>query len=223
MRSPPEPGDVVVRPYAVGDRARVRWICHQTGYMGDPAGWMWRDQESFSALFCDWWIDHQPTSALVAELDGVVAGYLLGCEDSRQVREGSAFVKQFVGRGCCLRPGTAPMMWRMLADAAVLGARKQLPVRVWDRRWPAHLHINLLPECRGRGAGARLMRTWLDSLKAQAVPGCHLQTTLENTRAVRFFESAGFEKHGPATPEPGFRSPDGKRLHIQLMVQPFVT
>jgi len=111
-------------------------------------------------------------------------------------------------------------MWRMLADAAVLGARKQLPVRVWDRRWPAHVHINLLPECRGRGAGAGLMRTWLDSLKAQGVPGCHLQTTLENTRAVRFFESAGFEKHGSATPEPGFRSRDGKRLHIQLMVQP---
>lgn len=210
----------MVRSYRPDDRDRVRMICHDTGFMGDPVDWMWKDRDSFTALFCDWWIDCQADSALVAELDGVVAGYLLGCVDSRRVaHEGRTFLRQFLGRGCCLRPGTAAVMWRMLSDGIVDSARGRLPARVWDERWPAHLHINLLPQLRGRGAGARLMTAWLTSLREQGVPGCHLQTTAENSRAVAFFEAMGFEKHGPPANEPGFRTRDGRRLHIQLMVQ----
>ena len=41
----------------------------------------------------------------------------------------------------------------------------------------------------------------------------------ENHAAVAFFESMGFEKRGEAAPAPGFRTHDGARLHVQLMVQ----
>ena len=74
--------DVVIRPYEARDRAQVRHICHVTGYMGEPVAWMWRDTESFADLFTSYYTDAEPQSALVAELDGVVAGYLLGCIDS---------------------------------------------------------------------------------------------------------------------------------------------
>ena len=33
-------------------------------------------------------------------------------------------------------------------------------------RWPAHLHIDLLPEARGSGVGRQLMARWLDALRA---------------------------------------------------------
>jgi hypothetical protein len=73
-----------IRPYLPADRQPVRDICFETGFMGERVDWLWRDRESFADLFCGWWIDRQPESALVAELDGAVAGYLLGCEDTRR-------------------------------------------------------------------------------------------------------------------------------------------
>ena len=217
----PEPSvEVVVRPCRAPDAERIRTICFETGFMGEPVGWMWRDRASFAALFCDWWIAHEPGSILVAEADGVASGYLLGCAGGRPLSEDArSFVAHFLGRGCCLRPGTARVMWRMLGDAFLDGVRRQLPVQASEDRWPAHLHINLLPELRRHGTGRLLVSTWLDSLRARDIPGCHLQTTAENTRAVRFFEAMGFERHGAAMPEPGFRTPEGRRLHIQLMVQ----
>lgn len=215
--------EVTIRQYRPEDRERVRHICHETGFMGEPARWFWRDRESFADMFCGWWTDHQPESALVAELDGEVSGYLLGCDDSRRpASEAMVLFHHFVGRACCLRPGTAGVMWRMLGQGISDGIRGQLaPSRVRDERWPAHLHIDLLPECRSLGVGSRLVRSWLDSLRARGIPGCHLQTMAENSNAVAFFESTGFEKSGPLTTAPGFRSRRGERLHVQLMLQAF--
>jgi GNAT superfamily N-acetyltransferase len=61
-------------------------------------------------------------------------------------------------------------------------------------RWPAHLHIDLLPEGRGRGLGRRLMEGWLARL-----------------RRVR---------QGAPHPAPGFRTREGRRrMHVQWMVR----
>jgi GNAT superfamily N-acetyltransferase len=87
-----------------------------------------------------------------------------------------------------------------------------------DERWPAHLHINLLPAARGTGLGRRLMESWLEQLRQAGSAGCHLGTILENTRAVTFFEKMGFEKYGEPSLIQGMRGPDGGRLHQQFMV-----
>jgi ribosomal protein S18 acetylase RimI-like enzyme len=222
LRRPDRAGpDVVIRPYEARDRERVRHICFVTGFMGRPVEWLWRDEASFADLFSGWWTDHEPESALVAELDGEVAGYLLGCIDSRRVAEPVGLMAHHLfRRGLLVRPGTARVLWRLLGDAAVGAARHDLPAAtVHDTRWPAHLHIDLLLRCRGRGVGRALVRRWLDRLQAQGVAGCHLETMAENTGAVAFFEAMGFECHGDARPVPGFRTPTGGRLHVQLMVQ----
>jgi GNAT superfamily N-acetyltransferase len=107
-----------------------------------------------------------------------------------------------------------------VGDVIVDAARKRLPPAPFeDPRWPAHLHIDLLRGARGRGVGAALMRRWLDSLRRRGVPGCHLETMAENTGAVAFFRAMGFEKRGTPVPAPGMRSPEGRRHHVQLMVQ----
>lgn len=215
--------ELEIRPYRAADRGRVRLVCYETGFMGESPAWFWRDQESFADLFCGWWTDHAPESALVAELDGQVAGYLLGCEDSRRAgNEAAVFLRHFIGRACGVRRGTAGVFWRMLGDAPLDALRHQLPpTRVWDERWPAHLHIDLLPECRGRGAGALLVRQWLDRLRDRDIAGCHLQTMAENAGAIAFFEGMGFRQHGGPANAPGFRTRDSGRMHVQLMVQTF--
>jgi ribosomal protein S18 acetylase RimI-like enzyme len=199
----------------------VRHICHLTGYMGDPVDWLWRDEESFADLFTAYYTDAEPESALVAELDGVVAGYLLGCVDSRRAwNPATVFLRQLVRRGIAVRPGTAGFVWRSFADIARDALHRRLPPSpLFDERWPAHLHIDLLPALRRRGVGHVLVQRWMETLRSAGVAGCHLETIGENRAAIAFFESAGFERTGTNAVAPGLRSPTGERHTIQRMVR----
>lgn len=61
------------------------------------------------------------------------------------------------------------------------------------------------------------MRRWLGLLEAAGSPGCHLQTQVENVRAVRFFRRMGFTAYGPTPLIPGLRH-EGRRVHQRTMV-----
>lgn len=214
-------GEFRIRPYRSSDRRAVREVCYLTGYMGEPAEWMWRDQESFSDIFTGYWTDRESEHALVAELDGAVVGYLLGCIDSRRVwNAGKLVARHGFVRGIAFRPGTSRMFWRMIKDGIGDSIKHRLPPPTYyDARWPAHLHIDLLPVCRRGGVGSALVGRWLDSLRLAHVAGCHLQTMAENTSAIAFFERMGFAKLGSPDGAPGFRTRSGDRMGVQLMVR----
>jgi ribosomal protein S18 acetylase RimI-like enzyme len=216
-------GEILIRRYEPADRAGVRRVCFETGFMGEPVGWMWRDQESFSDIFTGYWTDREPESARVAALNGEVVGYLLGCTDSRNVWNiGKLVARHALVRGVAFRPGTAGVFRRMFTDGISDALHKRLPPPTYyDKRWPAHLHIDLLPVCRGRNVGATLVSGWLDSLKSRGIPGCHLQTMAQNQNAIAFFEKMGFEKLGRPQGAPGFRTKTGERMSVQLMVLQF--
>jgi ribosomal protein S18 acetylase RimI-like enzyme len=213
--------DIVFRRYWSGDRAAVRHICYLTGYMGDPVDWQWRDFESFADMFSAYYTDHEPEHAWVAEIDGEVRGYLLGCVDSTKAISSARYAgHHIVRRGLLFRPGTAGVLWRGFGDIFVEGFRRNLPTSAFhDPRWPAHLHIDLLPEARGQGVGAGLVRRYFEDLAALGVAGCHIETIAENTGAIAFFESQGFERKGRQFAAPGLRSPTGGHHHLQVMVR----
>jgi GNAT superfamily N-acetyltransferase len=129
----------------------------------------------------------------------------------------SAAGRRILLRGALLRPGVAGFFWRSIAD--LIRDREAPEEALLDARWPAHLHINLLPEARGKGAGAALMRTWLDRLRTGGSPGVHLGMFAENHNAAGFFRSQGFTPHGDPVLAPGFRMRGGGRMHAQWMVQ----
>ena len=87
-----------------------------------------------------------------------------------------------------------------------------------DPRWPSHLHINVVPQARGTGAAEALMVQWFAKLEEAGSRGCHLQTLVENERAVRFFDRMGFRAHGNTPLVPGIRH-EGGRLHQLTMVR----
>ena len=207
-----------IRPYRPDDRGAVRRICFETGYMGEPVDWLWREPESFADLFTGYYTDREPESGLVAERDGRVVGYLLGCADTERTRgaANSALIRAVL-RGALVRPGVASFLWRGVADS--LRDRPAPEEGIFDPRWPAHLHIDLLPEGRGCGLGRQLMNAWLERLRASGSAGVHLGTFAENTNAQRFFESCGFARHGEPRRAPGFRTREGGRMHVQWMVR----
>lgn len=212
-----------MRPYRRADRADVRRICVETGYLGDPVWWLYPDAESFADLFATWYVDHEPEHAWVID-DGTgrVRGYLLGAVDSAAVPShvGTA-VHHTVRRGLLARPGTRAFWWRAALDVVCAGGRVEPDVDL--RRFPAHLHVDLLPEVRGLGLGTELVRTWLGFLRRHGVPGVHVTTFAENARARAFFGSLGFEPHGTARPAPGFRTHLGDRMASMAMATDLAT
>jgi len=184
--------------------------------MGDPVDWLWGDPESFADLFTKYYTDCEPESLLVAENDAGIVGYLSGCVDSgRASGTAAAVVNRLVLRGALVRPSIASFFWRSLWD--IIRDRGAPPETLHDARWPAHLHINLLPEGRGKGLGRQLMETWHARLRARQAPGVHLGTMAENHNALRFFGLCGFARHGQPVRVPGFRTRDGRRMHVQWM------
>ena len=74
-----------------------------------------------------------------------------------------------------------------------------------------------MPAARGSGSATQLMEVWFERLREVGSPGCYLQTSAENERAVAFFERVGFERYGDNPVVPGMRY-DGARMHQQTMV-----
>jgi ribosomal protein S18 acetylase RimI-like enzyme len=211
-----------VRPYAPEDRAAVRRVCFETGYMGEPADWFWADAESFADMFSGYYTDREPESAFVVEVDGVVSGYLLGAIDASAAWNPATVAgRHILRRGIAFRRGTGRFIARAIKDGATDLALKRIDPKeldFHDPRWPSHLHIDLLPVARGQGAGRRVVMEWFDRLRAAGITGCHLQTMAENANAIAFFGAVGFRPHGKQQLIPGFRSRTGERLHLQTMV-----
>lgn len=190
--------------------------------MGKSAAPYWRDVESFADLWSSYYTDREPESAWVAEREGQVVGYLLGCRDTRRTGGvGVPLRHHLVRRGLAFRPGTVGTIWRAGADLVADRVRGRPAPQgdILDDRWPAHLHIDLRAEGRGQGLGRRLMGQWLDQLRSERVRGCHLVTWAENDPAIAFFQTVGFRREGEPVLMPGLRTPAGDRLHTQLLVQ----
>ncbi len=207
-----------IRTFAPSDRAELRELFERVGE-GAPTASLWGHVDSEAAVYLDPYMDLEPDSLFVAVAGGALVGYLTGCLDSAKFPgEGERMEKAMRTYRLVFRPRPAAFFARSLADLAWAAVRREPGVGEFaDARWPAHLHINVAPEARGTGAADGLMSRWLDRLRKAGSPGCHLQTLVENARAVRFFERMGFAEHGPAPLVPGLRH-DGRRVHQQTMI-----
>ena len=68
----------LIRNYRKEDRATVRRLCCETGFLGDPIDPVFEDRELFADFLTGYYTDWEPESAFVLEVGGEVKGYLLG-------------------------------------------------------------------------------------------------------------------------------------------------
>ena len=180
-----------VRPYRPQDLEALHAICLKTGAGGADATHLYADHRIIGEIIASPYATLEPAHAFVAEDDHGVAGYILGCPDTRAFE--ARCEAEWWPRLRARYPDTADVPARERTreqwDAYYIHHPPQSPQAVVDAA-PAHLHIDLLPRLQGKGVGKRLMDTWLATVGGHAHLGCQA----ENTRAQRFYEIYGWRR-----------------------------
>ena len=55
-------------------------------------------------------------------------------------------------------------------------------------KYPAHLHIDILPIVQGMGYGRKLIERFFDQLRSLNVQGVHLVVSKSNKKAIGFYK-----------------------------------
>lgn len=209
----------LIRSYEARDRAAVRDICFLTGSMGESIEKVYADKESFADMFTGYFTDCEPESCFVLERksDGVLVGYLLGALDARRAEPPvRVAIRHALSRGLLFRPGTAGYFGRALLD--LVRDRSIERPRVDLDRYPATLHMNLMPEAR-HGNGFAIYQVWEEYLRAHGVRGIHGEVGAANARVRALNERSGFVPYGDPYPALGARGPKGARQYVQMVVK----
>ncbi|MGW0915722.1 GNAT family N-acetyltransferase [Streptomyces sp. NPDC002784] len=189
-----------VRPYRPADRAALDDICVRTAHVGGDSRPFYADPGVFPATFSAPYVELEPELAFVLDDgQGQAVGYIVGTADTP--RFAADFRHKWLPAVADRYPAPeGPPTTPDETIAALLHhpERMVLPELL---AYPAHLHIDLLPDWQGKGHGRVLMRTFLHALHTGGVPAVHLAMATANTRARAFYDRMGF--HEIQVPDPG--------------------
>lgn len=175
-----------IRPYEPRDRADVIDICIRTGDNGQDATGLHSSDELLADIYALPYVDHEPELAFVVDDGDRAVGYVLGAADTR------AFAEWFSAEWWPTVAGKYSSNG-VLERAIIVSAEnpeRMLIAAVDD--YPAHLHIDLLPEAQGQGLGRQLIEMLAATLRERGIPGLHLVVGAGNANAQAFYRRVGF-------------------------------
>ncbi|MFN3866350.1 MAG: GNAT family N-acetyltransferase [Demequina sp.] len=150
---------------------------------------MFGDDQAVSDVYATPYLHGPGGFALVWDEGDGAAGYVLGTVDTR------AFQRWFTEEWWPSRPARES---RTEGDRWLLPSASDPDRMLIDAvdEYPAHLHIDVLPEAQGRGAGRALIEAMAAELSRRGLPGVHLVVGKENVGAQAFYPRVGFEVAG---------------------------
>ncbi|MBN2500963.1 MAG: GNAT family N-acetyltransferase [Anaerolineales bacterium] len=192
--------EVIIRKYQKADQPGVENVCYRTGYMGEGLDGrnLFNDKRLFTLLFNLYYAHFEPEHYFVAvdpKTDQAI-GYICGTTDTeaQEKRLTRKIVPRILLRATFYTSWRHPESFRILrAMAKSAGQFTGSALAEIKQTYPAHLHIDILPEYQRIGLGTRLMDTFEDHLRAHGVKGVHLGTSNQNYKALPFYEKRGFQ------------------------------
>jgi ribosomal protein S18 acetylase RimI-like enzyme len=187
----------IIRSYRPADLDAVYDICVRTGDDGDDARGQYSADTLLGDVYAAPYVVLEPEHAhILDDGSGAAVGYILGTADTER------FVRRFRDEWL---PAVAGRYGDDPRDGWLIKNLHQ-PESMWDPAladYPAHLHIDLLPEWQGKGLGRGLMTAFLAGLRAAGVPRVHLSMAPRNTAARAFYDRLGFSELTVPGHEPG--------------------
>ena len=168
---------MIIRPYEEKDKENVRFVCLNSE---GPCKSSKRGINFALAVYCDYYIENEPENCFVAAADdGRVIGYVICAEDF------DCFKKTFVSN---YYPKIKKWEYRRRKSAL----RSIIPHEKYKEEYPAHLHIDVLPEYQRMGLGHKLTDALLEHLKKKEIKGIMLTTWIRNEKGRGFYDKYGF-------------------------------
>lgn len=177
---------MIIRNYQSKDRDSVNDIQLKTYLVGKPLDVKNKKIINDSIKY---YLEEEPQSCFVAEDKGKVVGYLLGCLDDKNHEENlfdyvwkiyrKLFLLSFMHK-------SDRKFWKGQIKGmtnALLGKSDEKNLR--HPKNAGHIHINLLPEARGKGVGTKLMNKFFKYAKSRKVKMIHadsFSTRLNNNK-----------------------------------------
>jgi hypothetical protein len=180
-----------IRSYRPSDRAAVRRLCCQTGFLGEPIDPVYEDNQLFADFLTTYYTDKEPESSFVLEAGGEIRGYLLGSR--KPIRNQFYSFRQnfrLFLRALWRYPRYNQRSRRFIRWMISHGWRE---VPAAPRRTP-HFHINLQPDARKMSTTRSLISAYLSYLYRCGEKHVYGQiVTFESRRGEKMFERYGFK------------------------------
>ena len=185
---------VRIRPYQPDDLDDLYRVCLRTADNGRDGTSLFRDPKLPGHVYAGPYAIFEPSLAFVAEDTAGVGGYVVAALDSQ------AFDQRLERDWWPALRATYPEPSPGQAENLPTPERYAIgnihhPRGTADelaRRFPSHLHINLVPRLQGHGTGRRLIGTVISHLRDQGSAGLHLVVGRRNQRAAGFYRHVGF-------------------------------
>jgi len=184
---------LAIRPALADDRQALSRICLLTANAGTDASDLYADPEYPGLVWSVPYLQFAPENCFVLADGQEVVGYVVGTPDT------ATYERR-------LDEAWWPVLADKYTDRTTTGASDSGVLdRIREPRYsdpgiiqayPAHLHINLLPQAQSGGWGRRMIETELDSLRKSGAPAVHLGLSLTNDRALGFYQHLGFSEIG---------------------------
>ena len=169
---------ISIRKYQPEDKPAVRHILIETSRLPVETE---KDIKLLELLYNDYYTEVTPGYCFVAadEKDEAI-GYIICAPDYKCFRRN--FFKFYLPE---IRE--LGMKYYTQAFMDVMGHA------LYAKKYPAHLHINVLNLCQSKGTGTRLMDALKAELRASGIKGLMLSCAADNDGAIRFYKKNGFK------------------------------
>ena len=181
-----------IRPYEERDKENVRFVCLNSE---GPCTLHKDTQDFILTTYCDYYLEREPQNCYVlADESDRAVGYIICAEDF------DAFYGAFL-EGYVTRFSPADTARRSDAAHSVDLQNK------YKKTYPAHMHIDILPQYQRSGWGGRLVDTLAAHLRRKGVCGLMLTVGSDNAVGRGFYRKYGFALLEEATGEAAYGIP----------------
>lgn len=182
-----------IRPFSEADLEACYAISLATGHAGGDASPLYRDPKMMGHIYIAPYVLLEPGLAWIVEDRDGVAGFVAGVVDTaaweeRLERDWWPALRRHYADPVHIPPDEQTADQRR---AAMIHHPSSTPFEIADR-YPAHLHMNLLPRVQRRGMGSALFATWLGVARQRGTGALHVGVSRSNPGAVPFWRKLGF-------------------------------
>lgn len=168
-----------IRPAESKDLADIEYICRMTA--GPQARIREDIGRKIALTYSTYYARAEKETSFVLDDGGKAVGYILCAPDYSKYAKG-------------YRKNEVRKLWKVERRQSIQAYFLPLGYLPFKKKYPAHLHIDILDEYQGQGYGSQMMDALLEKLKSMKIPGVMLIVDKHNEGAQRFYARKGFRK-----------------------------